>query len=58
MSESEIPVNPNGDYHEEDDSKAEDILDSEVEQPVAIPNGMEWMQQILNYMQANLEASL
>ena len=25
MSESEIPVNPHGDYHEEDDSKLEDI---------------------------------
>ena len=30
MSESEIPVNPHGDYHEEDDSKVEELLDEHV----------------------------
>ena len=56
MSESEIPVNPHGDYHEEDYSKVEDIDDTEVVQTAAIPNGMEWIQQALGAIRIDMQA--
>ncbi len=56
MSESEIPVNPHGDYHEEDDSKVEEILDSEVEQATVIPNGMKWIQEAFAAIRMDMQA--
>ena len=63
MSEELSEANPHGVYREEDDpddqnQEVNDTVDSEVEQPIAIPNGFEWMQQVLNNMQRNMEASL
>ena len=63
MSESEIPVNPHGDYHEEDDSKIEEILDEQVPiiigsevEPAVIPNGMEWIQEAFTAIRMDMQA--